>query len=56
MLEKSMKLKKSNVAQNLLYKLDTMRRRHTQEQNAPSTASTKSQSEAAETPKKPEYT
>ena len=31
MLEKSMKLNKSNQAQNLLYKLDTMRRRDAEE-------------------------
>ena len=55
MLEKSMRLNSSNKAQNLLYKLDTMRRRHADaaksEKSEVPTAST-----APSEPEKPKYT
>ena len=58
MLEKSMRLNKTNDAQNMLYKLDTMRRRAADEakkdeevKSSPSTQSTKPTE-----PEKPKYT
>jgi len=51
-----MKFEASKKAQNLLYSLDTMKRRHVDEQQQATTRSESQKSEPAPEPPKPKYT